>query len=622
MINRLPTIRRLLGNISSPNTRRIVSYYREHGLTPTAKKVIQTLVRILKNSDQFTISQKAYQKWIEESEPDTEQLKIQRNHKFKSNPKISLIVPTYNTPLSFLKEMVKSVLEQTYSNWELCIADGSNEKTTIEYLESLIQEGGQIKITFLERNYGIAGNTNRAMDLADGDFICLLDHDDTLAPFALYEIVKTINEKPDVDIIYSDEDKLTFDGRLRVSPHFKPDWSPYNLLSYNYITHLLTVKRSLLEKVGYIREGYEGAQDFDLTLRITEKARHIYHIPKILYHWREHNNSTAKNPESKSYTTFSTQRAVADALRRRNIAGRVFGGPFLSSARVVFTIKGEPLVTIVIPTIDHVDTLKTCISSITNRSTYRNFEIIIIDTGSKEKATQEYYDSLASNKNIRLLQWSKPFNYSAVNNYAAKQAKGEYIIFLNNDVEVQTAEWIESMLEFCQNEDVGAVGAKLYYPDYTIQHGGVIIGVGGVAGHSHKSFPRHSNGYYGRLSVPTNLSAVTAACVMIPTKVFKQVRGFDEGYPLSFNDIDLCLKIREKGYSVIWTPHAQLVHYESKTRGYEDNPEKQARFKMEIDRFKSRWGDFLEMGDPYYNPNLTLVREDFSIRKTLDEKNT
>jgi len=607
--------KRLIEQLNTTNLSRTANYAKEFGVGTTFKKIFQKFYYVIRGQEgENIIARKTYLRWIEKNEPIADELSKQRRSNFKIKPKISIIVPTYNTPLSFLKAMVESVTSQTYNNWELCIADGSTDQATINYLKDLSKEDGQVKIEFLDQNYGIAGNTNKAVALAEGEYISFLDHDDTLAPFALYEIVKVVNEHRDVDFIYSDEDKLTFDGKLRANPHFKPDWSPYNLLSYNYITHLLTIKKSLLEKVGFIREGFEGAQDFDLTLRATEKAQRIYHIPKVLYHWREHNNSTAKNPEAKTYTTFSTQKAVADALRRRGINGRVFGGPFPSSARIIFPIIDNPLISIIIPTLDHVKTLRTCVDSIINRTTYDNYEILIVDTGSKEKETQEYYNSLSNNQKVKILNWDKPFNYSAVNNFATEFAKGEYLLFINNDVEVQTAEWIECLLQYCQQKDVGAVGAKLFYPDFTVQHGGVILGIGGVAGHSHKCFPRHSEGYYGRLAVPNNYSAVTAACVMIPAKVFKAVSGFDEGYPLAFNDIDLCLKIREKGFNIVWTPHAQLIHYESKTRGYEDTPEKQQRFKMEIDRFTAKWQSWLDKGDPYYNPNLTLTNEDFSIK--------
>lgn len=612
-------IRRVTRQFTLNNFQRVANYNKQYGFASLIKKLAEkTLLFIKSDGSNLLFDAASYRKWINENEPNPDELDGQKKYQFSRTPKISIVVPTYNTPMNFLKPMIESVFNQTYSNWELCVADGSTDDAVRVYLKSLISRDERVKVTFLEQNFGIAGNTNHGIDLATGEFTTLLDHDDTLSPFALYEVVKAINDHPEADMLYSDEDKLSFDGKYRVSPHFKPDWSPDTIRSYNYVTHLLVLKSDLLKSVGKIRSGFEGAQDFDLVLRVGEKAKQIIHIPKVLYHWREHRNSTSANIDSKTYVTFSTQRAVADALERNDIKGRVFGGPFFGSARVVYPIQGKPLVSIIIPTKDEVETLKNCIGSIINRTTYSNYEVIIVDTGSLEQVTKDYYAALSSDERIRLMSWDKPFNYSAVNNFAAQSAKGEYLLFLNNDTEVQAAEWIESMLEFCQRDDVGAVGAKLFYPDFTIQHAGVILGIGGIAGHSHKSFPRQSDGYFGRLSVPTNLSAVTAACVMMPAKVFAQVGGFDEGYPLAFNDVDLCLRIREKGYLIVWTPYAQLVHYESKTRGYEDNPEKQARFKKEIERFEKKWSSVLVAGDPYYNVNLTLLHEDFSLKR-IDE---
>lgn len=600
--------------ITSSNWQKMVRYAQRNGVRSLSRKLKEKLLYFLQNENISYFNPTNYKSWILNNEPSSDELIKQSQEKFSINPKISIVVPTFNTPQMFLEQMVDSVLNQTYSNWELCIADGSENDSVKNYIEKISQKESRIKFVSLENNLGIAGNTNMGIDLATGDFIALLDHDDTLSAFAIYEVVKSINENPKVEMLYSDEDKLTYNGKRRINPHFKPDWSPDTILGYNYVTHLLVIKTDLLHKVGKIRSGFEGSQDHDLVLRVSEQAKQIVHIPKILYHWREHQNSTSSNVESKSYVTFSTQKAVSQALERRGIEGRVFGGPFFASARVVYHLKNKPLISIIIPTKDHVETLRTCINSIINRTTYTNYEIIITDTQSKEQKTLDYYKELKKDSRIKILNWNKAFNFSAVNNFAVKHAKGEYFLFLNNDTEILTAEWIESMLEFCQRDDVGAVGAKLFYPDYTIQHGGVILGIGGVAGHSHKSFSRNCHGYHGRLSIPNNYSAVTAACVMVSRKVFQLVNEFDENYALAFNDVDLCLKIREKGLLIVWTPYAQLLHYESKTRGYEDTPEKQLRFKGEIDRFYSRWQKILDQGDPYYNPNLTLKEENFSIK--------
>ena len=511
--------------------------------------------------------------------------------------------------------MIDSVQKQTYGNWELCIADGSNREESRSYLEQISADDKRIKLKPLTHNGGIAINTNEAIDLASGEYVTFLDHDDTLAPFALYEVVSALNATPGCDLLYSDEDKLSQRGDSRRKPHFKPDWSPDTLCSYNYITHLMVIKRTLLDQVGHIREGFEGSQDFDLVLRATEQAKEIVHLPKVLYHWREHANSTSSNIKSKDYASYSTKKAVAEHLNRLEQVGRVVDGPFFGSCRVIYNLPTPaPLVSIIIPTKDQAGLLKRCVNSILKHSTYLNYEIVLVDTGSREAATDELYQEFKKYPQIKILKWDKPFNYAAVNNYAATHAKGDQLLFINNDTEVISSDWIEAMLEYATRPDVGAVGAKLLYPDATVQHAGVILGIGGVAGHSHKYFPTNSFGYFGRLVIPQNLSAVTAACVMIPRSVFKKVGGFDEGYALAFNDVDLCLKIRKIGKLIIWTPHAELYHYESKTRGYEDTAEKRTRFKGEIDHFQARWGEVLAQGDPYYNRNLSLTKEDFSLR--------
>jgi len=611
----LHTSKRLANQITRDNLRKITRYIRQYGLAQFLSKVGEKLSFFSNASQEYAFDDaRVYKKWIARNEPSSVELADQTKHVFKLKPKISVIVPTYNTPLAFLVPMIESVQKQTYSNWQLCIADGSTKEETQAYLRQLGSKDKRIAVTFLKSNEGIAGNTNAAIELSDGEFVTFLDHDDLLAPFALHEVVAAVNAAPAADLIYSDEDKISQSGATRLKPHFKPDWSPDTLRTYNYITHLMVIKRSLLDEVGHVREGFEGSQDFDLVLRASEKAKKIVHIPKVLYHWREHENSTASNVKSKGYASYSTKKAVADHLAQLKMRGRVVDGPFFGSCRVLFDLTGSPLVSIIIPTKDQANLLKRCLDSILNRSTYSNYEIILVDTGSVESETQKLYAQLKKQSRIHIIDWKKPFNYAAVNNFASGIAKGDYFLFLNDDTEVINSDWIEAMLEYGQRSDVGAVGAKLLYPDKTIQHGGVILGIGGVAGHSHKYFPAQSLGYFGRLSVPQNFSAVTAACIMIPRKVFEAVGGFDEGYALAFNDVDLCLKIREHNKLIVWTPYAQLYHYESKTRGYEDTAEKQARFKAEADRFNSKWIGLVSQGDPYYNPNLTLTREDFSLR--------
>ncbi|WKV08527.1 glycosyltransferase family 2 protein [Thermoanaerobacterium sp. CMT5567-10] len=562
------------------------------------------------------MNESLYSIWIKNNEPNNEELERQKLFIFNYKPKISIIVPVWNTPKRFLTDMIESVLNQTYSYWELCIADGaSNEEHVRECIEAYVTKDKRIKVKYLNENKGIVGNSNEALGLATGDYIVLLDHDDTLAPFALFEIVKAINENPDADFIYSDEDKISEDGGKRFDPHFKPDWSPDTLKSYNYITHLSVIKKELLDEVGWFKEGYEGSQDYDLILRCTEKALNVVHIPKILYHWRFHENSTAGNPAAKLYAYDAAKKALADHINRIGFKGKVSDGLFLSSYKIDYDIVELPKVSIIIPNKDHKNDLERCINSIINKSTYKNYEIIIVENGSTEQLVFDYYNDVMKRYNfIEILSWNDVFNYSAVNNFAAYHANGEILLFLNNDVEVINKNWLEEMIMHVQRKDVGAVGAKLYYPNDTIQHAGVILGILGIAGHSHKNYPAMSNGYFGRLKIVQNLSAVTGACLMIRKEVFNEIGGFDKGFPLVFNDVDVCLKIRKNGYLVVWTPYAELYHYESETRGYEDTPEKQERFNKEIELFKKKWGDILESGDPYYNQNLTLKREDFSIR--------
>ncbi|AEE14040.1 glycosyl transferase family 2 [Thermodesulfobium narugense DSM 14796] len=582
-----------------------VNYIKVYGLKGFFRKIVNKL----SNKEQTL-----YQNWIERNEPTKEELIAQKSIKFDYEPKISIIVPTWNTPKRFLIEMLNSVLDQTYSNWELCIADGaSKEKHVKEILDQYAKKDSRIKVKYLSENKGIAGNSNEAISLATGDYIALLDHDGTLAPFALFEVVKAINENKDADFIYSDEDKISEDGKERFDAHFKPDFAPDTLRSYNYICHLSVIKKEILDLVGYFRDGFDGSQDYDLILRCTEKTKKIIHIPKILYHWRVSQNSVAGNSNAKLYAYESAKKALKEHLERVNIKGNVIDGKFLGSYKINYKILGNPKISIIIPNKDHKEELERCISSIFSKSTYKNYEIIIVENHSKEKEIFEYYEYLRDNyNNVVLLEYKDEFNYSAVNNFAVKYTRGDILLFLNNDTEIINENWLEEMLQYAQRKDVGAVGAKLYYPDNTIQHGGVIVGVGGIAGHAHRFFPKDSPGYFGRLSIVQNFSAVTGACLMMRKDVFVEVGGFDDEYPLAVSDVDICLKVRKKGYLVVWTPYAELYHYESKTRGYEDTPEKQERFKREINLFKSKWGDILEKGDPYYNPNLTLDREDFS----------
>ncbi len=550
----------------------------------------------------------SYSRWIKQNEKGLAPV----GH-LSQPPLISLVAPCYETPLLFLKQLVDSVRQQTYINWQLCLSlSGNFPPASADYLSKVCAKDSRIKLVRLPENLGISGNTNEALEHCDGDYIGFIDHDDTLAPFALQEVARAVENEPLADLIYSDEDKLTKDGGQRHTPHFKPDWSPDLLRSYNYITHLLVIKKTLLSVVGPLRSRFDSAQDYDLALRASEKAKRIVHIPKILYHWREHSGSTSTNTSAKPQAAERAVEVVQEHLNRIGREGATSAGPFFGAVRSQYELLNKPLVSIIIPNKDHAFDLKKCINSIGEKTTYPNYEIIVMENGSNNPETFRFYERIRSPR-VRIITWDKDFNYSQINNDGAVEAQGEILLFLNNDVAVITPDWIEQMLMHLQFPEVGAVGAKLLYEDGSIQHAGVIVGVGGIAGHSHKNFPRDDAGYFGRLKVVQNLSAVTAGCLMIKKSVFESVGGFEVNLPIAFNDIDLCLKVRQAGHLIVWTPEAELFHYESKTRGYEDTDEKQKRFLSEIDYFSKKWSDTLKAGDPYYSPNLTLAAEDFSI---------
>ena len=532
---------------------------------------------------------------------------------FTQKPLISIVMPVYDVDPKWLSLAIDSIEAQWYENWELCIADDkSPSKATVEYLKSL--NNPKIKVTFLEKNLNISGATNAALELASGDYIALMDNDDEITPNALYEMVKAINEQ-NAEFIYSDEDFITTDGN-HTNPHFKPDFSPDLLLSHNYITHFTCFKKELLKKVGYFKSEFDGSQDYDLFLRLTEKTSKIYHIQKVLYHWRMLETSTSANSEAKPEAIERGKKVVQEALKRRGIDATVEHGNMHHYFRVKYNIKGNPLVSIVIPFKDKPELLDMSINSILEKSTYKNYEIIGISNNSEEPETFKMMAELEKkDTRVSFHEYNVEFNYADINNYAIKTyAKGEHVLLLNNDIEIITPEWIESMLELSQREDVGCVGAKLFYPDNTIQHAGIIIGLGGYAGHSHKMSHRDSAGYFNRLSVVQNLSAVTAACLMIKKSIYDEVNGMDEvKFKVAYNDVDFCLRVLEKGYLNIFTPFAQMYHHESISRGYETTPEKIARFQTEKDALSKRHNEILTKGDPYYNPNLTHAKENFSI---------
>jgi len=579
--------------------------------THTFLKRLKSKIRQKCWTDDFS-----YKLWIKRNEPDEAALKTMRMdlQSWAYRPKISIVTPVYNPSENDMTQCIKSVLDQIYDNWELCLVDGgSTESYVKKVINNFANSDPRIKFVLLSKNHGIAGNSNEALKIATGEYVGFLDHDDMLASFALYEVVKLLNQSPTTDFIYSDEDKISQNGKKRCDVHFKPDWSPDTLLSYNYVCHFTVVRRSLVEAIGGFREEYDGSQGYDLILRIVQKTNHIKRIPKILYHWRATQTSTALDPTNKPDAYLAGKKAIVGYLQSRELDAEVLDGIFLGCYRVKYEIKSPQKVSIIIPTKNKAAMLKQCVFSVLNKTHYKNFELLIIDNHSTEQETFEFYNNLKEDQRIRIISYKEAFNFSAINNYAVRHTNSPYLLFLNNDTEVISSGWLSSLLEFVQRKDVGAVGAKLYYPNNTIQHAGVIIGLCKVAGHSHKYCPRSSHGYTGRVNVIQNLSAVTAACMMIRREVFEEVGGFDERFSHAFNDVDLCLKVREKGYLVIYTPYAELYHHESVSRGYENTPERKTRFAKETELMQCKWKHVFEKGDPYYNPNLTLDREDFGV---------
>lgn len=545
-----------------------------------------------------------YQKWIEKYEPKYDELEKQRETTFEYMPKISIVVPMYNTPEKYFKELLESITEQTYENWELCLADGSPEKA--EYLEDLIQPlGDKIKYKLLSENKGISGNSNEALKLATGDFIALLDHDDIIPKFALYEIVKTINENPDVDFIYTDEDKILEENEKRISPHFKQDYAIDTLRSYNYICHFSIFKKELMDKLGGFNSEFDGSQDYDLILRATEQAKHIVHIPKILYNWRISSTSVASGAAAKPYAYEAAKRAILASIERHGIHGaKVEDSRIIGLYKVTYPVKGEPKISIIIPNKDHKKDLKRCIKSIL-KSTYKNYEIIIVENNSKEKNIFKYYKKLEKNPNIKIEKCEMSiFNYSKLNNYGASKANGEYFVFLNNDTKIITNNWLETIISNCQREEIGAIGAKLIYKNKRIQHAGVVLNLTGTAGHVNWNEKENNPGYFGRIMIQQNVSAVTGALLGVSKKTFDQVNGFDETFPIAYNDVDFCLKIQGIGKLITYNPYIEAYHYESQSRGYEDTEEKQKRLKKEENKLKKKWKKYFDVTDKYYSPNL------------------
>ena len=527
-------------------------------------------------------------------------------------PLISIVVPVYKPPREFLKQMIASVRQQSYQNWQLCLADGEGSMEPV--LRQAADEDSRIRYQILDENLGIAGNSNAALELATGEYVGLLDHDDILEKHALYEVVKALNEDPDTDMLYSDEDKVSMDLRVYFDAHLKPDFNLDLLRSNNYICHFFVARKELLDELGGFLPDYDGAQDYDLILRCSERARKICHIPRILYHWRTHQFSTSENPESKMYCYTSGKLALEAHLKRMGLNADVsLIGDHLGYYRVKYRVTGKPKISILIPNKDQPDTLKACVDSIREKSTYGNYEIIIIENNSTGTEIFSLYEELKLDPRIRVAVWERDFNYPAINNFGASLAQGEFLLLLNNDTRVITPDWMEELLGTCQRPDVGIVGAKLYYPDDTIQHAGVVMKLAGVCGHVFCGMDRSEPGRFARAVVQQDYSAVTAACMMVKKSVYESAGGMDEAFAVAYNDVDFCLRVRGMGLLVVFTPFAELYHDESNTRGYEDNPEKQKRFTEEKKRLLGRYQEYLEKGDPCYNPNLTLTAPDFSI---------
>lgn len=563
------------------------------------------------------ISDRDYYVWLKEyHKPEKENLLIKQHtlKTFTNTPKISVIIPTYNSNPKWLKETIESVQNQIYPNWELCIADdASTDDKCVDLLKKYEKTDDRIKVSFRSENGHICKASNSAIEIATGEWLALLDHDDVLSTDALFWVVDSINNNPEACLIYSDEDKISSKGR-RKDPYFKCDWNYSLFLSQNMISHLGVFKTDIVKKIGGFRAGFEGSQDYDLALRFIEKitTKQIIHIPRVLYHWRIHKDSTAFRINKKPYALTSAKRAILEHLDRQGINASV---EILENQmyRVKYKLQQNlPLVSIIIPTRNNPDLLRKCIISIRNKTEYKNYEIIVVDNNSDDLQQLNYLKEIQEIPNIKVLSDKRSFNFSAINNKAVESTKGEYICFLNDDTEVISPNWLSEMLSIGIQEKVGAVGAKLLYPDNRLQHGGIILGIGGIGSHSHKNVPLGSQGYFNRAGLIQEFSAVTAACMLISKRIFNKVGGFNEdNLAVSFNDVDLCLKIRELNYRIVWTPFAELYHHESISRG-KDDVNTNDRFKKEIDYMNNKWDKWLK-NDPAYSLNLTLNTEDFSL---------
>lgn len=549
--------------------------------------------------------------------PLKRELKAQREAVFPYMPKISIIVPLYNTPEKFLKEMIDSVYNQSYSNWQLVLADASDKD--LPHIKKVVDSYGDSRIVYekLAENKGISENTNKGFALADGDYLALLDHDDVILPNALYENVKAINETG-AQVLYSDE--ITLDGELKhlIQFHFKIDYAPEFLRGVNYITHFLVFERKLFEQVGAFEDAtYDGAQDFDLTLRLSEKANKVHHIPKVLYYWRGHAGSTANDMSTKMYAFEAGRKAIQAHLDRIGLKGQVSIQKYPGSYRTVYEVDGNPQVSIVIPNKDHIEDLSRCIDSIFALGGWDNVQVIVVENNSTEKETFDYYEKItARNSKVQVVYYKGGFNFSAICNFGVQFATGDHILLLNNDVEFVSENFVKEMLSYSQRSDVGAVGAKLYYPDGYLQHAGVIIGINGSAGHSHKGLAdaRNNTGDMYRLVTTQNYLAVTGACLMVKTELYKKFPLDEDNFAVAYNDVDFCLRLYEAGYLNVFTPYSEGIHYESKSRGLDETDKPNLRYEGEKARFAEKWQKYFNYGDPYYNPHFTLLYENYGYK--------
>lgn len=589
---------------------------------------IATKNRILCHGNPKGIAHKLLSKYREKkaikihgtgSFPSAAERKKEETTVFPKDVTFSILVPLYNTPERFLREMIESVTAQTYGKWELCLADGSDDAHAFvgRICQEYRQKDSRIKYQKLAKNEGISGNTNECYKMATGNYIALFDHDDLLHPCVLFAYMQAICEK-DADYIYCDE--ATFKGNSinhMITLHFKPDFAPDNLLANNYICHFSVFARELLQGEELFRSQFDGSQDHDMILRLTAKAKHIVHVPRILYYWRSHKGSVASSIDAKTYAIDAAKGAIADHLTKlgyRNFeieSTRAFATIF----RIKYELTSRPLVSIIIPNKDHVEDLSRCVESIINLSTYDNYELIIVENNSETAEIRTYYEEISRHPRVQVVEYKGDFNYSKINNFGVQYAKGEYLLLLNNDTEVITPDWMEELLMYALRKDVGVVGAKLYYPDKTIQHAGIVIGLGAhrTAGHTHYRIPEANVGYMGKLCYAQDVTAVTGACMMVSKALYEELGGLDESFTVALNDVDFCLRVREKGLLNIFTPFAELYHYESKSRGSDKKDDRAVRYQQESDRFRVKWADALAKGDPYYNPNFSLDHSDFTV---------